>query len=83
MNKIPEAEPQIDFLEVSVINEIIQIIEQNDSKCKNQVGEEKVNERINKLNIQKYYVIYIGKDIIYLIKAYINLGIAYLDIELL
>ena len=81
MNKIPENEPQIDFLEVSVISEIIQIVEQIDSKCKGQIGEEIVNERIKQLAYSKILCNVYGKDITYLIKAYTNLGIAYLDIE--
>ena len=44
---VQENEPQIDFLEVSVISEIIQMVEQIDSKCKGQIGEDIVNERIN------------------------------------
>jgi len=81
MNKVQEDEPQIDFLEVSVISEIIQIVEQIDSKCKGQIGEEIVNERIKQLAYSKILCNVYGKDITYLIKAYTNLGIAYLDIE--
>ena len=81
MNKVQENEPQIDFLEVSVISEIIQIVEQIDSKCKGQIGEEIVNERIKQLAYSKILCNVYGKDITYLIKAYTNLGIAYLDIE--
>ena len=81
MNKMEENEPQIDFLEVSVISEIIQIVEQIDSKCKGQIGEEIVNERIKQLAYSKILCNVYGKDITYLIKAYTNLGIAYLDIE--
>ena len=78
---VQENEPQIDFLEVSVISEIIQIVEQIDSKCKGQIGEEIVNERIKQLAYSKILCNVYGKDITYLIKAYTNLGIAYLDIE--
>ena len=82
MRQIPEEnEPQIDFLEVSVISEIIQIVEQIDSKCKGQIGEDIVNERIKQLAYSKILCNVYGKDITYLIKAYTNLGIAYLDIE--
>jgi len=83
MKQIPvqENEPQIDFLEVSVISEIIQKVEQIDSKCKGQIGEEIVNERIKQLAYSKILCNVYGKDITYLIKAYTNLGIAYLDIE--
>ena len=68
-------------MEVSVISEIIQIVEQIDSKCKGQIGEEIVNERIKQLAYSKILCNVYGKDITYLIKAYTNLGIAYLDIE--
>ena len=78
---IQDNEPQIDFLEVSVISEIIQIVEQIDSKCKGQIGEDIVNERIKQLAYSKILCNVYGKDITYLIKAYTNLGIAYLDIE--
>ena len=81
MNKVQEYEPQIDFLEVSVISEIIQTIEQIDSKCKGQIGEDIVNERIKQLAYSKILCNVYGKDITYLIKAYTNLGISYLDIE--
>ena len=81
MNKTDEDEPEIDFLELSVISEIIQIIEQIDYKCKGQKGEEIVHERIKQLAYSKVLCNVYGKDITYLIKAYANLGIAYLDIE--
>ena len=81
VNKIEENEQQMDFLEVSVISEIIQIVEQIDSKCKGQIGEEIVNERIKQLAYSKILCNVYGKDITYLIKAYTNLGIAYLDID--
>ena len=80
MNKVQENEPQIDFLEVSVISEIIQIVEQIDSKCKGQIGEDIVNERIKQLAYSKILCNVYGKDITYLIKVYTNLGIEYLDI---
>ena len=81
MKKVPENNPQLDFLEVSVISEIIHIVEQIDSKCKGQVGEDIVNERIKQLAYSKILSLVYGKDITYLIKAYTDLGIAYLDIE--
>ena len=81
LNKIQENEPQIDFLEVSVISEILQIIEQIESKCKGKSGEDIVNERIKQLAYSKILCNVYNKDITYLIKGYTNLGIAYLDIE--
>ena len=61
MKKVPENDPQLDFLEVSVISEIIQIVEQIDSKCK---GQDIVNERIKQLVYSKILSIVYGKDII-------------------
>ena len=81
MKKAPENDPQLDFLEVSVISEIVQMVEQIDLKCKDQVGEDIVKERIKQLVYSKILSLVYGKDITYLIKAYMNLGIAYLDIE--
>ena len=49
--------------------------------CKGQIGEDIVNERIKQLAYSKILCNVYGKDITYLIKAYTNLGIAYLDIE--
>jgi len=74
-------QPQTNFLEVSVINEIIQNYEQIESKCKGQYGEEIVNERIKQVAYAKILCNVYNKDITYLIKAYAQLGIAYLDIE--
>ena len=39
-----------DFLEISVIAEIIQLIEQIDNKCQGQIGEDIVNERIKQVS---------------------------------
>ena len=69
-----------DFLEISVIAEIIQLIEQIDNKCQGQIGEEIVNERIKQVSYSKILCNVYGKDVTYLIKAYAQLGIAYLDI---
>lgn len=69
------------FLEVSVVNEIIQNIEQLEAKCKGQAGEEIVDMRIRALAYSKIICNVYGKDITYLIKGYTNLAIAYLDIE--
>ena len=79
-NQISDDEPEIDFLELAIISEIIQTVEQIDSKCKNKIGEEIIYERIRQLAYSKVLCKVYGKDIIYLIKAYTNLGIAYLDI---
>ena len=69
-----------DFLEISVIAEIIQLIEQIDNKCQGQIGEDIVNERIKQVSYSKILCNVYGKDVTYLIKAYAQLGIAYLDI---
>jgi tetratricopeptide (TPR) repeat protein len=69
------------FLEVSVINEIIQNIEQIENKCKGCVGEEIVDMRIKQLAYSKILCNVYSKDITYLIKAFTQLGISYLDIN--
>lgn len=69
------------FLEISVISEIIQIIEQIETNCNGKVGEDIVNERIKQVAYSKLLCNIYKKDITYLIKAYAQLGIAYFDIE--
>jgi tetratricopeptide (TPR) repeat protein len=69
------------FLEISVISEIIQNIENIENKCKGCIGEDIVNERIKQLAYAKMLCNVYEKDVTYLIKAYTQLGIAYLDIN--
>ncbi len=69
------------FLEVSVIKELIQNIEAIENKCKGQIGEEIVNERIKQLAYAKLLTNVYNKDSLYMIKAYTQLGISYLDIN--
>lgn len=69
------------FLEVSVINELVQNIEQIENKCKGCTGEDIVELRIKQLAYSKLLCNIYGKDTFYLIKGYTQLGIAYLDIE--
>lgn len=69
------------FLEMSVVSEIKQKIEQIESRCKGQIGEDVVNERIRQLAYSKLLCQVYGKDNKYLIKAYTELGIAYMDIK--
>jgi tetratricopeptide (TPR) repeat protein len=69
------------FLEMSVVNEIIQNIEQLENKCKSlHSGEEVVDNRIRQLAFSKILCHVYNKDVTYLIKAFTNLGISYLDI---
>ena len=72
---------QNNFLELSVINELIQNIEQIENNCKGQIGENIVDQRIKQLAYAKLLYNVYNKDINYLIKAYTQLGIAYLDIN--
>lgn len=74
-------EQKTNFLEVSVIAEIIQMIEQIEAKCQGKEGEEVVNERIKQVAYSKILCNVYNKDITYLIKAYAQLGIAYLNID--
>ena len=69
------------FLEISIVNEMLQIIDQIDAKCKGKIGEDIVNERVQQLAYAKLLCNIYNKDITLLIKAYANLGFAYLDIE--
>ena len=69
------------FLEISVIAEMFQIIEQIETNCKGKVGEDIVNERIKQVAYEKILCNIYHKDIKYLIKAYSALGIAYFDIS--
>ena len=41
------------FLEISVISEILQTIDQIESRCKGQIGEDIVNERIKQVAYAK------------------------------
>ena len=76
-----EQQEENNFLEVSVISEIFQTIDQIESRCKGQVGEDIVNERIKQVAYAKILCNVYNKDITYLIKAYTQLGIAYYDIN--
>ncbi len=69
------------FLEVSVINEIIQNIDEIENKYKTCIGQEVVDARIKQLAYAKILCNVYAKDINYLIKAYTQLGISYLDIN--
>ena len=69
------------FLENSIINEILQNIEEIENKCKNSIGEDVVNMRIKQLTYAKILCNVYGKELSLLIKAYTCLGCAYLDIN--
>lgn len=69
------------FIENSIVNETLQLLEQIDNKCKNLVGEDAINLRIKQLTYAKILHNVYGKDINVLIKAYTALGCAYLDIN--
>lgn len=72
---------QNQFLEAGVVNEIYQIVEQIENICKSLSGEEIVNKRIQQLAYSKLLCNIYGKSSDHLVKAYTQLGIAYLDIE--
>ena len=79
--QISSPETPGNFLEISIINEMLQMMDQIDTNCKGKIGEDIVNERVEQLAYAKLLCNIYNKDITYLIKAYANLGIAYLDIE--
>jgi tetratricopeptide (TPR) repeat protein len=69
------------FLEASVVNEMLQNIEQLEARCKGQMGEEVVEMRIRALAYSKILCNVYGRDVTHLIRAYTNLAISYLDIS--
>jgi tetratricopeptide (TPR) repeat protein len=80
MTDVQEISTNKNFLEVSVVKELIQNIDVIENKCRGQVGEDIVNMRIKHLAYAKLLCNVYNKDIIYLIKAHTQLGIGYLDI---
>ncbi|MCQ2821249.1 MAG: tetratricopeptide repeat protein [archaeon] len=74
-------ETENDFLEISVVPEISQKIEQIETNCEGETGENVVEERIKQLAYAKILCTVYNKDNFILIKAYTELGIAYLDIN--
>jgi tetratricopeptide (TPR) repeat protein len=81
INQQIQQNQQNSFLEVSVINELIQNIDLIENKCKGNVGEDVVEMRIKQLAYAKLLKNVYNKDVSYLIKAYTQLGVAYLDIN--
>ena len=69
------------LLETSIINEILQNLDILDNKCRGKVGEEIIEMRIKQLAYSKLLFNIYGKEIMYLIKAYTQLGISYIDIS--
>jgi len=78
MNKLKDRE---NFLENSVVRELIQNVEHIEDKCNSISGEEVVNLRIKQLTYAKILCNVYGKDSSILIKAYTQLGCSYLDIK--
>ena len=76
-----ENENNQNFLESTVINEMIQNLEVLEDKCKSANLEEIVEHRIRQLAYSKILCSVYEKDITYLIKAYTNLSMAYLEIS--
>ena len=68
-----------DFLEISLIPEIIHSLKQIEKKIPSLSLDEIINERIHQLAYCEILVNIYNKDIIYLIKSQMNLGIAYFD----
>jgi tetratricopeptide (TPR) repeat protein len=70
-----------DFLEASVLNEMLQIIDQIEINCKDKEGQDLINERIKQYSYAKILCTIFDKDITILIKSIINLAMAYLKID--
>jgi len=64
-----------------LVKELMQNIEAIDKTCKGNVGEDIVNLRIKQLSYAKILNNVYGQDINFLIKAYTQLGISYLEIN--
>ena len=77
----PPANTNSNFLEVSFISEMIELMEQIEANCKGKIGENIINLRIRQLAYAKILCNTFNKDIAYLIKAYAQLGTSYMDIE--
>lgn len=69
------------FLEVSVVNELIQNIEKIEQRCRGHIGEEVVDFRIKQLAYAKILCNVYQKDQSFLSKGYTQLALAYLDIN--
>jgi len=69
------------ILENTIISEMIQNLDILDNKCRGKIGEDIVEMRIKQLAFSKILYNVYGKDIMYLIKAYTLLGVAYIDIN--
>jgi tetratricopeptide (TPR) repeat protein len=69
------------ILENTIISEMIQNLDILDNKCRGKIGEDIVEMRIKQLAFSKILFNVYGKDIMYLIKAFTLLGVAYIDIN--
>ena len=70
-----------DFLDASVLNEMLQVIDQIEITCKDKKGQDLINERIKQYSYAKILCTIFDKDITILIKSIINLAMAYLKID--
>ena len=73
---------EAEFLEISLIPEIIHSLKQIEKKIPSLTLEEIINERIRQLAYCEVLVNIYNKDISYIIKSHMNLGIAYYDKKL-
>jgi len=81
-NNIPNAnEAAMAFLNNSVVKDIIQNIESIESKCKDKIGIDVIQMRTQQLSLSKILFNVYEKDIMYLIKAYTQLAVSYIDID--
>jgi len=80
MSNVSGNNPATLFLENTIINEMIQNFDTLDIRCRGKVGEDIVEMRIKQLAYSKILYNVYGKDIMYLIKGYTQLGVSYIDI---
>ena len=73
---------EAEFLEISLIPEIIHSLKQIEKKIPSLTLEEIINERIRQLAYCEVLVNIYNKDISYIIKSHMNLGIAYYEKKL-
>ncbi len=82
INKIQnDISPSDDFLEKSLINEIIQTINHLELKCQEKIGESVVEDRCRQLSYAQILVEIYKKPISHLIEPSAKLGEAYFDIK--
>ena len=74
-----ESYKENNFLETGIVQDLVKKIENLEIKFKESTGEESITIRTKQLIYSKLLVNTYGKDIMYLLNGYSNLGICYLE----